>query len=171
MFNQISRNKWNRLGVSLKINTYQSWWTLAITSSSLQILQRCVASPDHSRARPFQHTPITHPSIMHLTVTENQLVSGARREARARHSPALAEFSDQQEITWELAIWWMLQRVNAGALGADGRVREDSSEQGVLDIKMKWWGAGGTRGREKSSPGGRNSVYKAMTQGKHGARH
>ena len=49
----------------------------------------------------------------------------------------------------------MLQRVNAGALGADERVREDSPEQGVLDIKMKWWGVGGTGvGRRAPQAGG-----------------
>ena len=58
-------SKWNRLGVSLKINRRLSWWTLAITSSSLQILWRCVASPDHRRARRLpahpHHSSFNHP--------------------------------------------------------------------------------------------------------------
>ena len=33
----------------------------------------------------------------------------------------------------------MCQRGNAGARGAGGRVREDAPEQGVLNMKMKWW--------------------------------
>ena len=59
----------------------------------------------------------------------------------------------------------MLQKVNTEALGADGMVREDSAKQGVLDMKVKWWGAGGKRGRKKSSPGRRNSINKALNQG------
>ena len=65
MFNQTSWSKWDRLGVSLKINRCLSWWTLSITSSSLQILRRCVASPDHRRARPLpahpRHSSFNHP--------------------------------------------------------------------------------------------------------------
>ena len=59
----------------------------------------------------------------------------------------------------------MLQRMNTGALGADGRVREDAPKQWVLHMKVKCWGAGGTRGMEKSSPDRRNSIDKALNQG------
>ena len=39
-------------------------------------------------------------------------------------------------------------------------------------MEMKWWGAGGTRGRERSSPGRRSGIHKALTQGEtYGARH
>ena len=129
-----------------------------------------------SRSSQSQAPPITPLSlILQSSIQQWLRINSCQepgKEPWARHNPALAEFSVQQEITWELAIWWMLQRVNAGALGADGRVREDSPEQGVLNMKMKWWGADGTRGREKSSPGRRNSVYKAKTQGEtYGARH
>ena len=127
-----------------------------------------------SRSSQSQAPPSTPPSlILQPSIQQWPRINSCQEPGKncEQDSPTLAKFSVQQEITGELTIWWMLQRVNAGALGADGRVREDSPEQGVLDIKMKWWRAGGTRGREKSSPGGRNSVYKAMTRGKHGARH
>ena len=122
-----------------------------------------------SRSQQSQALSSTPPSLILQSCIQQWLRINSCQEPGEKHEQDTAlhsQFSDQQEITWELAIWWILQRVNAGALGADGRVREDSPQQGVLDIKMKWWRAGGTRGREKSSPGGRTSVYKAMTWGK-----
>jgi len=47
---------------------------------------------------PSQHTPITHPSTIQSTVTENQILWRARKEPWARHSSALAEFSVRQRL-------------------------------------------------------------------------
>ena len=96
MFNQISRSKWNRLRVSLKINTCQSWWTLAITYSSLQILWRCVTSPDHPRARPLpahlRHSSFNHPfnSDWESTHVRSQERTVSKTQPRSRRvfSPA-----------------------------------------------------------------------------------
>ena len=65
-------------------------------------------------------------------------MSGARKGPRARQSPAFMKLSVQQEhIRSDNLMNVAEDECCRGALGADGRVREDSVKQEVLDMKVK----------------------------------
>ena len=132
MFNQTSWSKWNRLGVSLKINRCLSWWTLAITLSSLQILQRCVASPDHRRARPLPAHP-RHSSFNHPFNSDRESMC---QEPGKNHKQDTALLSQSFPSSRRLHKNWQSDECDRGGMQVLGELMEGL---GKTPLNKEYW--------------------------------